>query len=315
MTVAITGATGVVGGAVLRHLQADGQHVRALVRSSRALPAEVEPVKGDVLDLESLKRCFAGVETVYHLAGVNQLCSRRPETMLRVNVEGTRLVTQAAGEARLVHTSSAAALGEAEGEIGDETTRPHHRWNSEYARTKWIGEQAVLSVSDRQDVVVVSPSSVQGPGRAGGTGKLLLGVMSGRLRTLVETRISIVDIDDCARGHLLAARKGVSGERYVLNSFSMSLSEAVRIIEGVVGRELGVRYLPPLVVRLMGAIGGGVFRVLRKDAPICSESVRTILYGHVYDGSRATRELGLAYSPADMTLRRLFDWARLEGKL
>jgi len=315
VTVAITGATGVVGGAVLRHLLADGQHVRALMRSSRALPPEVEPVNGDVFDPESLQRCFAGVETVYHLAGVNQLCSRRPETMLRVNVEGTRLVTQAASEARLVHTSSAAALGEAEGEIGDETTRPRSNWNSEYARTKWMGEQAVLSVSNRQEVVVVNPSSVQGPGRASGTGKLLLGVMSGRLRTLVETRISIVDIDDCARGHLLAARKGVNGERYVLNSFSMSLSEAVGIIEGVVGHELGVRYLPPLVARLIGAIGGGVFRVLGQDAPICSESVRTVLHGHVYDGSRATRELGLVYTPADLTLRRLFDWARQEGKV
>lgn len=315
MTVAITGATGVVGGAVLRHLLADGQSVRALVRVGATLPADVEPVTGDVLDLSSLERCFAGVDTVYHVAGVNQLCSRRPTRMIRVNVEGTRLVAQAATEARLLHTSSAATLGETEGEIGDETTIPSGEWQSVYAYSKWQAEQEVHAVAGRQDVVIVNPSSVQGPGRATGTGKLLLSVMGGRLRTLVETRLSIVDIDDCARGHLLAAAKGTSGQRYVLNSFSLALSEAVRIIEDVVGRDLGVRYLPAAIARVAGVTGGALFRVLGKDAPICSESVRTLLHGHVYDGSKATRELGLVYTPADLTFGRLLDWARQEGRV
>lgn len=315
MTVAITGATGIVGGAVLRHLLADGQSVRALARVGATLPADVEPVLGDVLDRKSLERCFAGVDTVYHVAGVNQMCSRNPARMTRVNVEGTRLVAEAASEARLVHTSSAATLGEREGEIGDETSIASGEWHSVYALSKWQAEQEVLAVAGRQDVVVVNPSSVQGPGRASGTGKLLLGVMAGRLRTLVETRLSIVDIDDCARGHLLAAAKGESGQRYVLNSFSMALSEAVRIIEEVTGRKVGVRYLPPLIAKVAGTIGGGLFRLLGKDAPICGESVRTLLHGHVYDGTKATRELGLVYTPADLTFRRLLDWARLEGKI
>ncbi len=315
MTVAITGATGIVGGAILRHLLAEGQSVRALVRAEATLPADVEPVLGDVLDRKSLERCFAGVDTVYHVAGVNQMCSRNPARMTRVNVEGTRLVVKAASEGRLVHTSSAATLGEREGEIGDETSIPSGEWHSAYALSKWQAEQEVLAVAGRQDVVVVNPSSVQGPGRATGTGKLLLGVMAGRLRTLVETRLSIVDIDDCARGHLLAAAKGESGQRYVLNSFSMALSEVVRIIEEVTGRDVSVRYLPPLVAKLAGTIGGGMFRLLGKDAPICAESVRTLLHGHVYDGTKATRELGLVYTSADLTFRRLLDWARLEGKI
>ena len=77
------------------------------------------------------------------------------------------------------------------------------------------------------DVVDVNPSSVQGPGRSTGTGKILLDLVAGRLSTVVDTRISIVDIDDCARGDVLAAAGGVSKQRYVLNSFSMTIQEAV----------------------------------------------------------------------------------------
>lgn len=315
MTVAITGATGVVGGALLRHLLAAGDEVRALVRPGRQLAGGVHTVTGDVLDRDSLHRCFAGVDTVYHVAGINRLCARNPDDMYRVNVRGTQLVAEAARDARLVLTSSAATLGEAEGEIGDESTTGRGEWNSHYARSKALAEQVVREAAARQDVVIVNPSSVQGPGRAGGTGKLLLGVMSGRLRRLVETRISIVDIDDCARGHVLAAAHGAKGERYVLNSFSMALSELVGMIEEVLGRDLSVRYLPPGVAKALAVVGGGVFRVLGKDAPICAESIRTILHGHVYDGSRATRELGLTYTPADDTIRRLYEWAREEGKL
>jgi len=101
----------------------------------------------------------------------------------------------------------------------------------------------------------------------------------------------------------------------VLNSFSMTLSEVVALIAEIVGRDLGVRYLPPMVAKIGGATAGGLFRVLGRDAPLCLESARTFLHGHIYDGSRATRELGLTYTSADATFRGLFDWARETGKL
>jgi dihydroflavonol-4-reductase len=300
---------------VLRHLLAQQLEVRALVRSAGALPPEVEPIRGDILDRESLQRCFKGADVVYHVAGINKLCGRDPAPMFRTNVEGTRLVAETAAHARLVYTSSAATLGEAEGEVGNEETVPSGSWNSAYAESKWSAEQVVLAVAERQDVVIVNPSSMQGPGRATGTGRLLLGLMAGRLRTLVETRISIVDTDDCAAGHLLAAANGRSGRRYVLNSFSMTMSEAVQLIERIVGRDLNVRYVAPSVARALGAVGGALYRLMRKDAPICSEAVRTILHGHVYDGTRATRELGLVYTPADQVFTRLYEWAKAEGRL
>jgi dihydroflavonol-4-reductase len=131
--------------------------------------------------------------------------------------------------------------------------------------------------------------------------------MSGRLRTIVDTRISIVDINDCAAGHLLAADRGEAGQRYILNSFSMTMQEMVAILESVISHPLRVSYLPPPLVK-----AGGFFGLLGRTAPICGESVRAILHGHLYDGSKASRQLGLKYTPADVTFRRLWEWARKE---
>ena len=117
VTVAITGATGVVGGAILRHLLADGSRSAGSGPArSDSLPAGVEPVLGTFSTAKSLERCFAGVDTVYHVAGVNRMCAANPDDMYRVNVDGTQLVAEEARDARLVFTSSAATLGEAEGE-------------------------------------------------------------------------------------------------------------------------------------------------------------------------------------------------------
>lgn len=317
MTVAITGATGVVGGAVLRHLLKQGYKVRALVRSDHALPSEVDQVRGDVLDPGSLREVCDGVETVFHVAGINQLCSRKPRLMEQVNVEGTRNAADAAhwAGALMVHTSSAAVLGESEGMIGDESTVPQGELLSRYASSKWRAEQVVMGLTGRQPLVIVNPSSVQGAGRATGTGRLLIGLMRGKLQTIVDTRVSIVDIDDCAAGHLLAAERGKPGERYILNSFSMTIQEAVSVIESVVGHPLPVRYLPAPLVQIAGGIVGGASRLLGRTAPFCGESVRAILHGHLYDGSKASKELGLVYTPADVTIRRLKGWAQQEGLL
>ena len=152
------------------------------------------------------------------------------------------------------------------------------------------------------DVVVVNPSSVQGPGRATGTGKILLDLIAGRLSTVVDTRISIVDIDDCARGHILAASQGAAGRRYILNSFSMTIQEAVGLLASVIDRPLRVKYLPAPVALVGGTVIGAAYRLVGKQAPVCREMVRTLVHGHVYDGSRAARELGLDYTPATETL-------------
>ena len=164
-----------------------------------------------------------------------------------------------------------------------------------------------------QWVVAVNPSSVQGPGRATGSARLLLEVANGRLPLLVDTTISLVDIDDCAEGHVLAETRGTPGDRYLLSGATLTTPEAVALLERIWGLPRRVRFAPAWVAGAGGQAAWALARLLRHDAPVCPEAVRTLLHGHRYDGSKATRELGLRYRPVEDTLRRTLEWCAERG--
>jgi dihydroflavonol-4-reductase len=316
----ITGATGVVGGALLARLRERGEEVVALARSEAAAAklGDVEVARGDALDEEALARGMRGCELLYHVAGVNTLCPEDPVELFHVNVRGAEVAVRAAARAgvrRVVLTSSAAALGEAKGAVGREDSPHRGFYLSDYERSKREGEEAALAAGRAAGVEVVSvnPSSVQGPGRAGGTGRILIAYLNGRLRAFVDTTLSLVDIDDCSAGHLLAAERGVPGERYVLNGATLTSLEALEIASELSGVRHDVRLLPAPVAKAAAAAVELGFRAARHHPPVCRAMVRTMLHGHRYDGSRATRELGLEYTPIRDTLGRTIEWARAEG--
>jgi dihydroflavonol-4-reductase len=275
-------------------------------------------MEGDVLDPAGLAPAFAGNDWVFHVAGVNEMCSPDPDYMDLVNVQGTRNVLEAcrsAGVGRLIHTSSAAAIGEPKGTVGSEDSPHRGHYLSRYERSKHLSERVVLDEAGDLDVVVVNPSSVQGPGRATGTGKLLLDVLNGRLPFLVDTTVSIVDIRDCSSGHLLAAERGIRGERYILSGASLTMTEALEMLRVATGRELAPKFVPGWSATAGAAVVESGARVLKRRPLVCREMVRVLRAGHRYDGSRAARDLGLAYTPVETTIRRTVEWFREEGML
>jgi dihydroflavonol-4-reductase len=320
--IAVTGGSGIVGSAVVRHLVEAGHEVQGLARSSNASATiaalGAKPVIGDVLDLESLGRLTSGVDRVFHIAGINEMCSLDPARMDQVNIVGTANVRDAcvsAGVNRLIHTSSAVAIGEEKGAIGTESSLHRGSYLSRYERSKHISEQVAFDGTPGLDVICVNPSSVQGPGRATGTGKLILDVMRGRLPLLVETTVSMVDIEDCARAHLQAADRGRPGERYLLSGVSLTIREALVLLARVSGLRVNPRFLPgPLVSAVAGGVELGA-RVVRRAPPVCREMVRVLRHGHHYDGTRASRDLGLAYTPIEDTVARTIEWFQAEGLL
>lgn len=318
----VSGATGVLGSALLSGLLERGDQPVCLARSEaseRTLHARgVEVVRGDVCDLEAVSAGMRGCELAFHVAGVNQMCVRDPRPMLRANVDGAAVAVRAAkraGVARLVLTSSAATIGEARGTLANEWTPHQGRFSSSYERSKTLGERAAKRAAREigQDVVYVNPSSVQGPGRAGGTGKFLLAFIDGRLKLFVDTYVSLVDIRDCTAGHLLAAQHGVSGERYLLSGIGMTISEALALAAEVAGVALRPRLVPASLALAGATVAEYAFRARGRRPPVCREMMRTLLFGHRYDGSRAQHELGLSYTPARETLERTIVWARSQG--
>jgi dihydroflavonol-4-reductase len=320
----VTGGSGVVGGALVERLRARSDEVIALARSDAAAAAlerrGARIVHGDLFDAEALARGMDGCQTVFHVAGVNSLCVEDPESMLRANVDGPPFVVRAAARAgvgRVVHTSSAATIGEPEGSVGCEDT-PHRGWYlSIYERSKTEGERAVLQAGREEgvEVVCVNPSSVQGPGRVSGTGRIMIAFLDGRLKLFVDTNVSLVDIGDCAVGHLLAAERGAPGERYILNGMTVSVTEALQLAAEVAGVHRRPRLVPRGLATVAAAAVERACRLARRHPPVCREMVRTLLHGHRYDGSRAERELGMRYTDPRDTVRRTVEWARRAGLL
>jgi dihydroflavonol-4-reductase len=322
--VLVTGGTGFVGGALLRRLLADGRAVRALARSEEAATAIAElgatPVPGDLGDWRSLADAMRGVGTVFHVAGLNAMCLRHPSALYRTNVDGSERVMRAAASAgidRVVYTSSAATIGEPEGMVGREDTPHRGSFLSDYERSKYLAERRVQTLGAELGVAVVTvnPSSVQGPGRTGGSARLLLGLVNATIPVVVPTFLSIVDVGDCTEGHLLAERAGVPGERYLLNGATLSIAEAIEVLRGASGRPRRVVTLPRALARLAGALAGSAARVTGRDLPACPEAIRTLLHGHRFDGSRARRELGLSYRSIDETVTRTLAWYADQGLL
>lgn len=259
-----------------------------------------------------------GCGVVYHAAGVNALCVRDPRPMFEVNVRGSRNVVESAAAAdvrRIVYTSSAAVLGEARGTVGTEAS-PHRGWFlSSYERSKFEAEQAVLAAARKTEteVVCVNPASVQGPGRATGSTKLVLDYLNGRLKAVVDSTISLVDIADCTEGHLLAEARGIPGERYVLSGATLTVREAVELLNRLTGMERAPRSLPPAAAKAAALAVETAARLRRTKPRVCRDLVRTALHGHAYDGSRATRELGLSYTLLEETVRRTVAWFEEQG--
>jgi dihydroflavonol-4-reductase len=317
--VLVTGGTGFVGGLLLTRLVRDGRRVRALVRrpgDRERLPTpQVELALGDLADEEALARAADGCAVVYHVAGMNQLCLPDPAPLYEVNVEGTRrllLAAQRAGVRRVVYTSSAATLGTDPSRGLDESAPPPRQLSSHYARSKVEAEMVALGYT-AVEVVALNPSSVQGPGRVTGTARVFLDYLNGKLPFDMPSRFGICYTEDCVNGHLLAETKGRPGQRYVLNTGTLSNREAIDLIAVIAGLTDRPRTLPLPVAMAAAACLESLARLRGTRPVLCREAVRTVGQPHLYDGSRAERELGLRYTPLRDAMEATVRWYVEQG--
>jgi dihydroflavonol-4-reductase len=318
----VTGGSGLLGGHLISRLIGDDQSVRALARSDSAETSITESgavaIRGDLFDNDALRDAMAGVDIVFHVAGVNEMCTSDPDSMDRVNVDGTVSVIRAAaasGVRRVVYTSSAAALGERAGDVGTEKTVHSGEYVSAYARSKHVAEVAAFEEADRLDVdlVAVSPSSVQGPGRATGSAALLIRALNSKRPLLFDTTLSIVDIEDCTTGHINAAEYGTAGERYILSGATLTVADSIALLSIASGRTIKPRWLSEGIVRTVGSAAARVAATALPSLGICPEVIATLLHGHRFDGTRASKDLRFTYTDVSDTIERTVTWLDEQG--
>jgi dihydroflavonol-4-reductase len=327
MDALVTGGTGFVGANLVRELLAAGVTVRVLARARgdrRALDGlKVEVVEGDLLDAASLARAVAGVETVYHVAADYRLWAPDPSVLHRVNVEGTRAVLDAAGQAgvrRIVYTSTVGALGiPKDGSPGTEDTPVGLAdMVGAYKRSKFLAEHVALDLARRGlPVVVVNPSAPIGPWdvKPTPTGQMIVDFMSGRMFATVDTGLNVVHVRDVAQGHLRAAERGKPGEKYILGARSgnLSLAEIGRRLSDITGRRPPRVRVPYAIAWCGAACMETVARVTGGVPRVSLTAVRMARKRMYFDPAKAVRELGLPQTDVGVALRDAVEWFASRG--
>lgn len=322
MTTLVTGATGFVGSAVVRRLLDAGHDVRALVRPTsdkRNLSGlSIDILVGDLRQPESLAVALRGCDALFHVAADYRLWVRDDRTMLATNVEGTRQLMNAAGEAgvrRIVYTSSVAVLGHtADGRPADEYNEARLKdMIGPYKRSKFLAEHIVRDLANcGLPVVIVNPTAPVGPRdiKPTPTGRMIAAAAAGRLPAYIETGLNIVDVDDVAHGHLLAFERGKVGGRYILGGDNMPLSEILTVIAHL-SRRRPPRLRIPYGCALAVAYGAEQWARLSGDEPLANvNSVRMARAPMFFDSAKASNELGFRARPASEALARAVAWFR-----
>lgn len=301
----VTGATGFIGGRLVRQLRAAGHEVRALVRSPAkaqdlaALGVSLQP--GDVTDRESMRSAMHGVDGVFHLAAWYRIGARASERRDadRINVQGTRHVLELMRDLRIpkgVYTSTLAVFGDTEGWVGDESYRFTGPFLSVYDRTKWQAhyEVAVPMIQAGLPLVIVQPGVVYGPGDPSVIGTLLRQYLRRTLPIRPHgAAFCWSHVDDTARGHLLAMDKGRPGESYIIAGPPHTLEEALEMAEEITGIRPPWLRPPAVVLRALALVASAIERIVPLPQTYSAETLR-IAAGATYLASseKAQRELG-----------------------
>ncbi len=323
MKVFVTGATGFVGGWLVKELVRQGHDVTCLVRNPGASQnlRNVRLVKGDVTDLDSMVPQLRGVETVFHLAGVVGYSRAQRALMNAVNVQGTKNVIRAMKKCsvnKIVYMSSVVAIGasfDGKKPLNEDSEYNIKHLNLGYFETKRLAEQAVFAASSVGDIeaVALNPSTIYGPGDAQkGSRKTQLKVARGQFPFYTSGGVSIVSVRDVVTATLAAWERGKNNERYIVSGENITIKKLFEIIAEKADVKPPSIYLPNPIVHSLGKVGD-LLEKFGKKGPLNTENAWTSTMFHWFSNEKAKRQLGLNPMSAELAIKESVDWSREQG--
>ena len=316
--IVVTGASGLVGGSLMRALLSQGRPVRALVHHDRrALDGlDVETASADLNDPASLERGFRGAQVVYHLAGGISIRMDNWEELERLNVNGTRNVVEAclrSGVRRLVHFSSIRAyqpepfdqpLDEGRPLLTDGRVPP-------YERSKAAAELVARRAPARGlETVIIIPTAILGPYdfRPSYLGQALQLLVGGRIPALVNGGYDWVDVRDVVAGAMQAERLAPSGGRYILSGHWHSLQDVARLTTQISGQVAPHFSVPTWLAEFAQPIMAQLAQ-LNGSQPLYTRAMLKVLHSNrQVSHAHAAHDLGYAPRPFELTLKDTLNW-------
>jgi dihydroflavonol-4-reductase len=264
---------------------------------------------------------MSGCDAVFHVAADYRLWVRDPDQMYRSNVEGTRAILEAARKAgvrRVVHTSSVATIGfTGNGHPADEDSPVALAdMIGHYKRSKFLAEQLARAAGrSGMQVVTVNPTTPVGEQdvKPTPTGRIVVDFLQRKFPAYVETGLNLVDVRECAGGHVLALERGKSGERYILGGENLTLKQVLDRLGGISGLPSPTVKLPYAFAFAAGVVGEATGRLFGGEPRATLDTARMGKKKMFASSAKAERELGWKIVPVENALRRAVDWFRANG--
>lgn len=323
MSVAVTGASGHVGANLVRALIDQKRKVRVLHRNdTRGIDGlKVSKVQGDVLNKESLLKCFDGIETVFHCAAYITTDAKQKEHTYKINIEGPKNVAEACmecGVKRLVHFSSIHAFESyPETKIVDETRtlclKDSHFC---YDHSKAMGQTEILKAVEKGlNAVIVNPTAVLGPNdfKLSRMGSVLLDIYTGKLPMLAKGGYNWVDVRDIVDGALAAEKKGKTGESYLLSGHWASFQEVSHLISSITGKKTTNIMAPHWLAKTAAPFSVLMARLKNTEPRVTPMSIKSVKMHRYISHMKATSDLGYNPRALDITIRDTFRWFHDHG--
>lgn len=326
MKILVTGATGFLGYWVVDRLVQEGHQVKILIRKTSSVEElskfSLEKTFGDVTNLESLIDATKDVDCVFHLAGLIAYKRTDREAMEVVNITGTKNVIEACRRnnvKKLVYLSSVVAIGASfDGTpLNENSAYNISHLNLGYFETKHKAELLVQEAVARGelDAVMINPSTIYGGGDAKkGSRGAQLKVARGKMPFYTGGGVNVVAVEDVIDCLMACWKKGRPGERYIVAGQNILIKELFAKIAEAAGVKPPSIYLPTPAVKVLGA-AGDLLEKIGKKGPLNSETAWTSTLYHWFDSSKAQREFGVQFKPADYGIEASVRWMKDNGYL
>jgi dihydroflavonol-4-reductase len=326
MKVLVTGATGFIGANLVRELLKQNYQVKALVRQhsnqKNIEGLNIDTAHGDLRDRLSLDSALEDCEALFHVAASYTFWTRRPAEIYESNVGGTENILAAAltkGVKKVVYTSTESTIGVDKGSgLGTEEMEINpDTLAGDYKKSKLEAERLALKMyGDGLPVVIVNPTMPVGPFDIKPTpsGKLIVDFLNRKMPAYVNTGLNIIDVEDVAKGHILALEKGRPGERYILGNRNLTLKDIFIILEGISEIKAPRIRIPIWFTLFIAHIDEFISgNILKRPPKVPLAGVKTSRKFRHFDCSKAINELGLPQTPVEEAFIKATEWYKDNG--